>query len=457
MDSRQSASCSIETNVDVLSTREWAILIWVVLAICYISLSPTGKNLKEPLKSLFKALFARHLISVVALMSIYVGLLVYAFLQLGLWNSSQIKNTIFWYFSIAALSLFRLEEIKSDPHYIKNSILDNLKLLGIIEYLVGVYTFHIALELALVPIVFSVSAMSAIAGSEPKYQIVHKFLNVLLAFIGLSILAATLFMMAEDFRKVVSEDGIYDFAVPPLLTTAYAPFIVFMVVYSTYQTAFIRLRFSIKNKPLQLYAKLSALIVFNFRIRLLERWAGNIALRNVTSISDINQSIRQIFKMKANEKNPPSVDRSEGWSPYEAKDYLLSEGIKTRHYHPVDPEDGREWFCASDLVEFGEGLFTNNIAYYLNGDERAVKSLKLQLNVNSPEHASAAHAKFLSIAVVLVRQALGLELTDMLEKAIMPGVDTLIDGSDFRIELSKSVWPNHVFGGYDLGLVISGI
>ena len=440
--------------MDILSTREWAILMWVSLAVFCVILSPKRKDLKEPLKSLVRALFARHLVSAIVLMSIYVGLVIYAFLQLGLWDSSQIKNTLIWYFSVGAFYLFRLEDIKKDPHYVKNAILDNLKLLGIIEYLIGVYTFHIFWELALVPIVVTLTAMIAIAENEPQYHSAHRFLNGILAFVGLSILTATFYIMAGDFGKVTSEDGVRDFVGPPLLTTAYAPFIAFLVVYSTYQTVFARLSFSIKDKPVQVYAKLSALLVFNFRIGLLNRWATNVARRNVSSIADVNQSIRQIFSMLKRERNPPSVDSSEGWSPYEAKDYLLSEGIKTRHYHPVEPEEGHEWFCASDFVEFGEGLWRNNIAYYLNGNERAVKSLKLQLNVNSPEQASEAHAKLLLVAGVLIRQALGLEIKDVLEQAISPGIETSIKGPDFQIELLKNVWFNHASGGYNLDLVV---
>jgi hypothetical protein len=121
--------------------------------------------------------------------------------------------------------------------------------------------------------------------------------------------------------------------------------------------------------------------------------------------------------MAARESNPPKVNRSEGWSPYEAKDYLEPEGIKTRHYHPVDPSDAVEWFCCSDLVEFGEGLLPNNIGYYLSGNERAVKSLELKLNVNSPEHAAEAHAKLLSAADTLTRNALGLDLHELLDSA----------------------------------------
>lgn len=440
--------------MDILSSREWAILIWALLTVGYVSFSSKRHSLTKSLKAVLGTLLSRHIVSAVALMSIYVSLIIYGLSQVGLWDSSQLKNTVVWYFAVAALYLFRLDHIKSNPQFLRDAVFDQLKLIGVIEYLIGVYTFHIFFELILVPALFVLSAMLVLTETKPEHQYTHKLLKGLLVVIGFCILSATFYLMFADFGKVASRDGIFDFAIPLLLTAAYMPFVGFMVVYSTYQTVLIKLRFSIKRKPVELYARLAALLAFNFRINLLERWASNVALLNISSVRDVNQSIGQIFKMVAREKNPPKVDRSEGWSPYEAKDFLISEGIKTRHYHPVDPEDDQEWFCCSDLVEIDQGLFPNNIAFYLDGNERAVKSLKLKLNVNAPEYASEAHAKLLSVAEVLVRKALGLELNDILGKAITHGIDGLIEGGDFKIKISKHIRPK---GGYDLGLELSGI
>lgn len=390
-------------------------------------------------------------------MSMYVAFTIYALSLVGLWDFSQLKNTLIWYFTVAAFSLFRLEHYKTAPHRLRDMVVDNFRLVGVIECLVGIYTFHVAGELILVPVLFVLGAAVALAETKPEYQLAHKFLNSLLSIIAVSILGATFYLMVADFGRVASQEGVYDFITPAILSIAYTPFIAFMVVYSTYQNVLIRMRLSIKQLPLELYARLAVLLVFNIRIRLLERWATNVAKRNIESVSDINQSIRQVFEMAAREKNPPKVNRSEGWPPYEAKDYLISEGIITRYYHPIDPEDDDEWFCCSDLLEFGGGLFPNNIGYYLNGDKKAVKSMKLKLNVNDPEHAIQAHAKFLSVASDLMHNALGLELTDVLDDAVMSGVEARIEGADFKIEVTKNIWPNNAFGGYDVGVELSGI
>jgi hypothetical protein len=64
------------------------------------------------------------------------------------------------------MSLFKIESIKTDKSFFKNSVIDNLKLLAILQFVVGVYTFPIWIEILLVPVLALISAMLAIAENE---------------------------------------------------------------------------------------------------------------------------------------------------------------------------------------------------------------------------------------------------------------------------------------------------
>lgn len=441
--------------MDILNSREWAILIWALLAVGYYSRNAEKLGLAKPFKDLLKTFFSRHIMSAIVLMSMYVGLDIYILYTVGIWDWGQFKNTVIWYFTVATFSLFRLNHYHDAPHRLRDLVLDNFRLIGVIEYLVGKYTFHFAVELLLVPLVFVLTFAVTIAETNSGLKKVHALLNTLLSAIAMCVLAATAYLMISDIGTVASGSGIQDFIVPSLLSTLYVPFIAFMVLYSTYQRVFIRLRSSIKKRHLEFYAKLIALLVFNFRTTLLDRWATNVAKRHVNGVGDIHQSVRQIFRMVASEQSPPIVDQSDGWSPYHAKDFLVSEGINTGHYHPLDPEDESEWFCGSDLIEFGEGLFPNNIAYYLSGNQQEVKSMKLKLNVNEPDHEAEAKERLLSASDTLVRKATGLDFRGIFEKTIRQGSDETIEGSGFKVTVTKTTWPNHELGGYDLGVELS--
>lgn len=404
-----------------------------------------------------RALGSRHLVSAITLMTMYVVMIIYGLACLGLWDFSLLKGSLIWFFSVAIFSLFQVNKFSESPHKIRELVADSFKLVVVVEYLVGAYTFHIVVELVLVPLIVFLSAMVAFAETKPEYESVHKFLNAVLAIVGTAILGAVMYLLVKDFDQVANRQAASDFVLPVILSALYTPFIAFMAVYSTYQTVLIRLQYSIKKRHVELYASFVAMLIFNVRTELLKRWSSNVAKCRLQTVREVNQSFRQFFQMLAREKSPDAIFLPEGWSPNLARKFLISEGIETGFYNPVDPMEPSEWFCCSKLVEFGLGLFPNNIAYYLNGNDRAVNSLRLKLNVNDPEHAEEAHTKLLSSADTLAREALGLDLRDILSQAIILGQEGTLDGPDFKITFTKTEWPNHAFGGYDLSVEISGI
>ena len=46
------------------------------------------------------------------------------------------------------------------------------------------------------------------------------------------------------------------------------------------------------------------------------------------------------------------------------------------------------WGADSSYLEIGSGILPNNIAYYIDGTEKAAKKLKLKMNINLPEEAT---------------------------------------------------------------------
>jgi len=438
--------------VDILNTREWAIVIWVTGFFGYLFISPRMGEVRKSFRNVIKAFFARHIITIMSLMTLYVLSCLYILSQIDLWEWNQSKNTIIWFVAVGALSLLKLNSIKQDEHFFRNSVLDNLKLVGIIEFVVGLNTFNIVVELLLFPFLLLLGAMLGIAQSNKEHRVVEKLINGVLVFVGSIIVAYAIYMIFSDFDKFAQTKTLHDFYIPPLLSLVYMPFIFFMLVYISYETVFIRLLFSIKNRPIRIYSKLCAIILFNVRMKLLDRWASSLSFINVDSISDVNQSFKQIFKLVSVEKNPPKVNGNDGWSPYDAKNFLINEGVKTGYYHPGY---SKEWFASSDMIEIEGGLLANNISYYIDGNESIAKSLKLMLNVNSPSEATSAHKKLLLFARKLCSKATNYDLHSPIEKAIKEGESILFDIENYSFSIERQDWENHQFGGYDVKFIIT--
>lgn len=411
-------------------------------------------EVRKAFKGLLSAFFVRQIISVLSLMIAYMSVVIYCLSELELWNDEQLKNTIFWCISVGFISLFKLEKIKKDKSFFKHSVIDNLKLLTILQFVVGVYSFSLWIEVMLAPVLALIGAMLAIAEGDKKYHQVKVLIEYFLSIFGVILIVHTVYMLTTSFSEFGKEKTAYDFFVPPLLTLCYLPFVFFMLAYSTYEQVFVRLKFSIKNRLHRYAAKTYALMLFNVRFSLLERWSYQVARANIESHSDLVDTFKHIFEMRSAENNPKKVPKEQGWSPYEAKDFLVNEGLSTGFYNRFFE---KRWFALSQMKEFGDGIITDNIAYYVEGSKEVANVLKLNVNVNDAARFQLACKKLEGMAETLSTSSLNQPLSEEIKKAISSCEAYTEKYEGKEISLAIEHWPNHRFNGYELKFLISSI
>lgn len=440
--------------MDILNNREIAIALWLLAISTYISSSSKMAEVRVAVKGVLSAFFVRQIVTVLCLMIGYMAIVVYSLSELELWNGEQLKNTVFWCASVGFMSLFKIEQIKKDKSFFKHSVIDNLKLLAILQFIVSVYTFSLWVEILLAPILALIGAMLAIAESDKKYHQVKVLLEYCLSLFGVVLIVYTLYMLATSFGEFGKEKTAYDFFVPPLLTLCYLPFVYFMLVYSTYEQVFIRLKFSITNRFHRWVAKLYAFVFFNIQLSLLDRWSYQVARVNIESHSDLVETFKYIIRVRAAEKKPKEVPKDLGWSPYEAKDFLSTEGLNTGFYNRLYEE---EWSALSPMEEFSDGIIPDNMAYYVEGSEEIANVLKLKVNVNDAARSQQAREKLEKIAEALSISSLNKPLSDEMKYAISQCEPYSEICGNKTISLSVEKWPNHRFNGYDLKFLVSNI
>ena len=440
--------------MDILNNREAAIALWLLALSVYVFSSSKMAEVRGAFKNLLSAFFAKKIISVLGLMVAYMTIVIYVLSEVDLWNIDQLKNTVFWCASVGFMSLFKLESIKKDKSFFKHSVIDNLKLLAVLQFIVGVYSFSLWIEVLLVPILVLIGGMLAIAETDKKHHQVKVFLEYCMSLFGIILIVYTLYMLITSFGAFGKEKTAYDFLVPPLLTLLYLPFVFIMLVYSTYEQAFIRLQFSIKNRFHRYLAKLYALVLFNVRMSLLDRWSYQVARENIESHADLIETFKYIYKVRCAEKNPKEVSNELGWSPYKAKRFLSSEGLDTGFYNKLFEE---EWSASSPMIEFGDGIIPDNLAYYFEGSEHVANTLKIKVNVNDVSRSEVARRKLIELSEALSLSSLSQGLTEQMKTAIAKGEHHSEKLGNKNITLSVEKWAGHRFNGYDLRFVISSI
>lgn len=436
--------------MDIFNNREISIAFWIfVLAVW----GATHSSVKKSFYNLIKTFGNRLLLTVFGLMAVYIGLLIYGLHEVGLWDTGQLKNTIIWSVFVAAVSLVRSNAIADDPHYYRNAIKDNLKLVVVLEFIIAFYTFDLWLELLIVPFAVMAGGMLAVAQSNKEYEPAEKFINNILALFGGSLVAYAIYNLYQDFELFAKAQTLTDFVLPPLLSLLFLPFLFIMALYSNYQSAFIRLQFSLDDSSLQSFAKRHAIIGFHIHSGLLKRWTRNLTILHPENKQQIKDSIREVKMLRARERNPEDVPYERGWSPYAATESLVVEGLHPDDYHRAFGDEN-EWAANSPYLNIGDGIITNSIAYYIDGDEFTATKLKLVMDVNDPQSSENAQQQFTDIARLLFDKALHNEMPEEIENHLLAATDTTAHLHGKKVEISKTEWPEHRMAGYTLKFVI---
>jgi hypothetical protein len=219
--------------ISALNNREIAVAIWLFIVLLW---ALSKSSVRQSIPGLFKALFVKSIIVPLTIMLLYILLMVMIFKIVGFWDTSAIKDTILWTASTAIATFFSLNNVVRDKHYFRKAILDNLKLVVILEFLVNFYTSNLIAELLIVPIVTCVVLMSAVAASKPELKRVSIILNYVLGIIGLVLIVIAIRELFVDVQNLATLKNVRDFFLPPLFTIAFLPFVYLMVLYMKYES-----------------------------------------------------------------------------------------------------------------------------------------------------------------------------------------------------------------------------
>ncbi len=237
----------------IFNNRELSLLIWISVFI--IALLPS-KQIRQGLKGILMTLFAKQILVPIIVMILYISLIIFIFFSLQFWDVSLLKDTIFWAFGVAFVLFFNTTKAIKEDDFFKKTILDNLKLILILEFILNLYSFNIYIELIIVPFLIFIVLLSAFSNGKEEYKLTKRFFDYLIAIIGIGYLIYAIFNIIIDFNNFATLTNLKSFLLPPILTIIFLPFIYFIALYSLYQTFFIRIKFgTYNNKKIEKYTR----------------------------------------------------------------------------------------------------------------------------------------------------------------------------------------------------------
>lgn len=239
--------------IDTLNGREKAVIVWLLI---FLFWALTQKNIRTSIINLLKAFFQKKIVVVFLAMFVYVFFIILLFSKLQIWNASITKDTVFWILGSAFVLLMNVNNATQDDHHFKKILLDNLKLILVLEFIVTLYSFNFWIEMIFVPVMFLIVAMGAVAEIKKEYLPVKKLIDYVLSFIGIFLIVFAVSKIIGDYQGFLSADNLRSFVLPPLMTLAYMPFLYIFALIMAYEMLFVRLDIFLKNdKTLAGFAK----------------------------------------------------------------------------------------------------------------------------------------------------------------------------------------------------------
>ena len=251
--------------MSILSTREWATLIWGCIFMLYVL---CHREIRKSLWNVIVIFSDKKLRILWEIILLYVLTITIVFCYLPIWENIYIKDIIIWFLFSGLIYCMNAVSSEADETYIKKILKDNLKFTMILEFFMSTFTFNIWIELAIIPVITIITVMNVIAERKEEYKSVHKLLDSVLAIAGFWIFYETIKIGINEYKQLNIINTLVSFMIPIVYLILIIPLEYLLELYSKYEVLFLRMTFKEeKDKRIRLHHRIAVLRECNFSVR----------------------------------------------------------------------------------------------------------------------------------------------------------------------------------------------
>ena len=208
----------------------------------------------------------------------------------------SITSNFFWVILSGIALTGRAISAQEDHHFIKSTILDSLKIIVVIEFLVAAYSFDLLAELIIVPVTIFVGLIIGFSSMKKE----HESIKTLFEWIAFGVV---MLLLWKSVGSIWSQPEAFfttrtgrNFILPPLLTIGLIPFSYFWYCYSNIETARIRINLkTFQSDKLKRYARRHFFTTFVAKPWLLRRATRQVHNIPASRYEDVDQIISDIL------------------------------------------------------------------------------------------------------------------------------------------------------------------
>ncbi|HAF61392.1 MAG TPA: hypothetical protein DCK95_03590 [Anaerolineaceae bacterium] len=271
--------------------REIAVCVWAFVLIAWAT---SKLGVRSSMADLVRAAFKKQIVVSIVIFTAYFIGFVWILSVVGIWAESQLKLTVFWFFSAGLAGLTSAAKVSDGSANVKEKIKSNFSISVFLDFFVNLYRMPLLAELIFVPFMAVFGAVVAYSGFHDEYKKVGTLGNRLIVVVGLVFLACTVYATTINYDKLATTDNVRSLILPIVFSLGILPIFLVGVVYISYENVFVRIPFLIKNESLHRYAKLSLVRTFRTDTQKLYIWFRQAWHINLDSAEAFDASIAKV-------------------------------------------------------------------------------------------------------------------------------------------------------------------
>jgi len=284
--------------IDFFTTREWASITLIVL---FVLLSSRARSVRGSISQVVKAFLHWKILLPIICAQIYLSIFAYTLYKYGLWNTTILRETIFFLFYTSIALILKYNNNDERIASLKGIVEDTVKATLIIEFYLNIHTFSYSVELIIQFLLTLLYLMGAYNKRDTK-DLAKTYSCTQILFYGLSIslLVYSIYMSIGEWKKNFTSQTVISLLFPIVATIAYWPFLYLFSVIKAYEEWFVRMSFA-SNKEEYDFRKNQVFKACGINLRLIHFVSKDfhvyIPQTQIQFVNDLKKSVEE-YKTK---------------------------------------------------------------------------------------------------------------------------------------------------------------
>ncbi len=228
--------------IEFFTTREWASITLIIL---FVLMSAKARSVRGSIIEVVKAFFHWKILLPIICAQIYLSIFAYALYKYGLWDTTILRETIFFLFYTSISLMFRYNSKSERIANLKGIVEDTIKATLIIVFYLNIHTFSYCVELIIQFLLTLLYLMGAYIKRDTKdLEKTYSCTQALFYGLSMSLLVYSIYMSIGEWKENFTLQTVISLLFPIVATIAYWPYLYLFSVIKAYEEWFVRMSFA---------------------------------------------------------------------------------------------------------------------------------------------------------------------------------------------------------------------